>query len=80
MGKLEFGRKQSPGTSQVVSRDLEFVFGPYETYQVPVREIERQTSLDFHFLTDRDPLGGLERLEGAPPPGHLVETVGDLVL
>lgn len=60
--------------------DLEFVYGAYETYQVPVAEIERQTSLEFHFLRERDPLGAGERLEGAPPTGHLVEVLGDLVL
>jgi endonuclease G, mitochondrial len=52
-------------TGYVVSQrdfmdDLEFAFGPFETYQVPVATIERQSGLDFGNLRDFDPLGRLE--------------------
>jgi endonuclease G, mitochondrial len=52
-------------TGYVVSQrdfmgDLEFAFGPFETYQVPVATIERQSGLDFGNLKDFDPLGRLE--------------------
>jgi endonuclease G len=60
--------------------ELEFVYGPYETYQVPIVDIEALTSLDFHFLRNRDPLGADERLEGAPRRGRKLQTVDDLLL
>jgi endonuclease G len=57
-------------TGYVVSQrdfmhDLEFVFGPYETYQVPVATIESQTGLVFG-LTEFDPLGAVEGLAVRP--------------
>ena len=48
-------------TAYVVSQrdfmdDLEFAFGPFMTYQVPVAAIEEQTNLDFGDLKDFDPI------------------------
>jgi endonuclease G len=40
--------------------DLEFAFGPYRTYQVPVRQIEELTGLDFGDLKAFDPLAERE--------------------
>lgn len=40
--------------------DLEFAFGPFQTYQVPVATIEEQTDLDFGALKDLDPLADIE--------------------
>ncbi|MEW6371153.1 MAG: DNA/RNA non-specific endonuclease [Pseudomonadota bacterium] len=40
--------------------DLEFAYGKYKTYQVPVERIEHLTDLDFGSLRGADPLGGQE--------------------
>ena len=40
--------------------NLEFVFGPYKTYQVPVQQIEQLTGLDFGDLKTYDPLAERE--------------------
>jgi len=40
--------------------DLEFAYGSYKTYQVPVERIEHLTSLDFGNLRSFDPLAGQE--------------------
>jgi endonuclease G len=40
--------------------DLEFSFGPFQTYQVPVATIEEQSGLDFGGLKDFDPLARVE--------------------
>jgi endonuclease G len=40
--------------------ELEFVFGPYQTYQVPVQQIEQLTGLDFGDLKTYDPLAERE--------------------
>jgi endonuclease G len=54
------------------------VYGPYETYQVPVSEIERLTGLDFGRLRDHDPLlpPGLE----STPRASIVRGPENLVL
>jgi DNA/RNA endonuclease G (NUC1) len=47
---------------------LEFVYGEFRTYQVPVELIEKKTGLDFGSLRDVDPAGkrtAFESLEGA---------------
>jgi len=46
--------------------DLEFTFGRYLTYQVPVLTIEQQTGLDFGDLKQVDPLGQQETLAVTP--------------
>jgi endonuclease G len=55
--------------------DLEFVYGEYKTYQVPVREIERLTLLSFSDLSDRDPLDRIELLPRIP-----IESPADIIL
>lgn len=40
--------------------DLEFAFGEYKTYQVPVTRIEALTGLDFGALRNFDPLANIE--------------------
>jgi endonuclease G len=40
--------------------DLEFAFGPYRTYQVPIRQVEELTDLDFGDLKSFDPLAERE--------------------
>jgi endonuclease G len=40
--------------------DLEFAYGNYKTYQVPIERIERLTTLDFGTLRQADPLAGQE--------------------
>ena len=40
--------------------DLEFVFGAYKTYQVPVQLIENRAGIHFGRLAMHDPLGMVE--------------------
>ena len=40
--------------------DLEFAFGKYKTYQVPLRKIESLTNLNFGSLRSFDPIANLE--------------------
>jgi endonuclease G, mitochondrial len=44
-------------------RDEEFRFGPYKTFQVPIRKIERLTGLGFGNLRQCDPLNDVEHFE-----------------
>jgi endonuclease G len=44
--------------------DLEFAFGEYKTYQVPVTRIEGLTGLDFGKLRNFDPLANIEATLG----------------
>ncbi len=58
---------QLSATAYLVSQldfmdDLEFAFGPFRTYQVPVRQIEELTGLDFGDLASYDPLAEREGL------------------
>jgi endonuclease G len=46
--------------------DLEFAFGAFKTYQVPLATIEGQTGLDFGSLRDHDPLAEIETLSFRP--------------
>jgi endonuclease G len=53
-------------TQKNLIKDLEFAYGAYKTYQVPVARIEAITGLDFGELRNHDPLqGGLESVAGA---------------
>jgi endonuclease G, mitochondrial len=47
-------------TQKNLIEDLEFAYGAYRTYQVPVARIEAITSLDFGSLRQHDPLVDLE--------------------
>jgi endonuclease G len=55
--------------------ELEFVYGPFRTYQVPVARIEKLTGTDFGDLGDADPLAGQES-----QPYVVVRSPRDLVL
>jgi endonuclease G len=56
--------------------DLEFAYGAYKTYQVPVELVEHLTSLDFGQLRCADPLAGQESTFA----GILVEGARDIRL
>jgi endonuclease G len=67
-------------TGYVVSQadylgDLEFVFGEFRTYQVPVAEIEQRTGLSFGDLSSYDPLHHIES-----NPRREISGADDLVL
>jgi len=57
-------------------QDIEFVFGEFRTYQVPLRRLEELTGLDFGTLRDADPLAQ-EESTSAP---HQLLTPDDVVL
>lgn len=47
-------------TQEDMLKNLEFVYGQYETYQVPISKIEELTGLDFGKLSNFDPLANIE--------------------
>jgi endonuclease G len=51
-------------TQKNLITDLEFAFGEYKTYQVPVTRIEGLTGLDFGKLRSHDPLANIEATLG----------------
>jgi endonuclease G len=51
-------------TQKNLITDLEFAFGEYKTYQVPVTRIEALTGLDFGKLRNLDPLANIEATLG----------------
>ncbi|NYF23937.1 DNA/RNA non-specific endonuclease [Sporosarcina sp. JAI121] len=55
--------------------DLEFVYGEYKTYQVPISKIEAITGLDFEELRNHDPLNQLESTTG-----HVIDSPRDITL
>ena len=60
-------------------RNIEFAFGAYRTWQVPITLIEQRTGLDFAALHPYDPLGpGLA--EGPPPKPQLIGGWRDIVM
>jgi endonuclease G len=56
--------------------DLEFAFGAFETYQIPVAQVEAITELDFGRLRDHDPLAALESAN----PARIVGDASDIQL
>jgi endonuclease G len=59
------GKKALSATAYLLSQanlltDLEFVYGQFRTYQVPVSHIQTLTGLDFGNLVDFDPKEGIE--------------------
>ncbi|MBP1928978.1 endonuclease G [Methanolinea mesophila] len=62
-------------TQKNLISDLEFAYGEYKTYQVPVATIKGLTGVDFGDLARYDPLA---RIEGTS--GRLVEGPGDIRL
>lgn len=68
-------------TGYVVSQrdfmhDLEFAFGAFKTYQVPLTTIEEEARLDFGDLKDVDPLAAIETTAAARP----LNSFDDIVL
>ena len=53
--------------------NLEFAYGSYKTYQVPVATIEDLTGLDFGNLRTHDPLATIESTAG-----RIIEQAGDI--
>ncbi|MDM5154408.1 DNA/RNA non-specific endonuclease [Bacillus sp. DX1.1] len=53
--------------------NLEFAYGEYKTYQIPVSKIEALTGLDFGNLRNHDPIARLESTIG-----HVIETSEDI--
>lgn len=47
-------------TQRDMIKGLEFVYGAYETYQLPIRRIEELTGLDFGELSRYDPIADVE--------------------
>lgn len=62
-------------TQKNLIEDLEFAYGEYKTYQVPLVKIEAMTGLDFEDLRNHDPL---HRMESAR--GYVIEEPGDIKL
>ena len=62
-------------TQKNLIEDLEFAYGEYKTYQVPLSKIEGMTGLDFENLRNHDPLNQLESVKG-----YVVESPGDIKL
>ncbi len=50
---------------RITLRNLEFAYGQYQTYQVPVAKIESITGLNFGDLRNQDPLAVIESLASA---------------
>lgn len=55
--------------------NLEFVYGEYKTYQVPISKIEAITGLDFEDLRNYDPINQLESTTG-----YVIDAPGDIKL
>jgi len=66
-------------TQKNLLEDLEFAFGAYKTYQVPVGVIEELTGLDFGALRECDPLAS-EGGEEAALIGTVIEELEDIRL
>ncbi|PUB16616.1 DNA/RNA non-specific endonuclease [Paenisporosarcina sp. OV554] len=60
-------------TQKNLIENLEFAYGEYKTYQVPITKIEAITGLDFGCLRNNDPINQLESTIG-----HVIETSEDI--
>lgn len=63
-------------TQKNLLEDLEFAYGAYRTYQVPVARIEAITGLDFGSLRDHDPLADME----STGPARVIGSAADIRL
>jgi endonuclease G, mitochondrial len=63
-------------TQKNLIEDLEFAYGAYRTYQVPVARIEAITGLDFGPLRNHDPLAVLE----STSPARVIGGEDDILL
>jgi endonuclease G len=59
-------------------KDIEFAFGKYQTYQVPISHIEKLAELDFGILSKHDPLVDVESNLGTT--GKLIQQSSDILL
>ena len=62
-------------TQKNLIENLEFAYGEYKTYQVPISKIETLTGLDFEDLRDHDPINQLKSTMG-----YVIEASGDIKL
>ncbi|QUW23700.1 DNA/RNA non-specific endonuclease [Sporosarcina sp. Marseille-Q4063] len=62
-------------TQKNLIENLEFAYGEYKTYQVPISKIETLTGLDFEDLRDHDPINQLES-----KIGYVIEESADIKL
>jgi endonuclease G, mitochondrial len=62
-------------TQKNLIENLEFAYGEYKTYQVPISKIETLTGLDFEDLRDHDPINQLES-----KTGYVIEDSVDIKL
>ena len=62
-------------TQKNLIEDLEFAYGEYKTYQVPISKIEAITGLDFVDLRNYDPINQLESTIG-----YVIDAPGDIKL
>ncbi|QBP42811.1 DNA/RNA non-specific endonuclease [Paenisporosarcina antarctica] len=60
-------------TQKNLTEDLEFAYGEYKTYQVPISKIEVMTGLDFGAIRDHDPINQLES-----SIGRVIKKSGDI--
>jgi endonuclease G len=51
-------------TQKNLIEDLKFAYGPYRTYQIPVKKVEALTRLDFGILRGHDPLANIRGVVG----------------
>lgn len=58
--------------------DLEFAYGEYKTYQVPVVKIEALTKLDFGMLRHHDPLANIKEVFGTV--GTIIRRPSDITI
>lgn len=63
-------------TQKNLIEDLEFAYGAYRTYQVPISQIEAITGLDFGDLRTHDPLAALE----SASPARIIGGSDDIIL
>lgn len=63
-------------TQKNLIEDLEFAYGPYKTYQVPIAHVEHITGLDFGTLRRADPLDAQE----ASMAGRVIQGAQDIRL
>ncbi len=71
--------RQLSATAYIISQadylgDLEFTFGEFKTYQVPIKQIEQKTKLSFN-LSSFDPLARTEAR-----PEREIRTANDIIL
>ncbi|PZE21491.1 DNA/RNA non-specific endonuclease [Paenibacillus xerothermodurans] len=62
-------------TQKNLIQDVEFAYGAYKTYQVPVAQVEALTGIQFGELKQHDPINGLEAVMS-----RVIENAKDMIL